>query len=120
MAADATMTGSPEEGLLSKVFNLESIGEFFLHGIVFGAVSYATWHTGVARPLIDAATPWIVDALEFMHIDSGFEFLSSLVPEYDYGGGEALPIPDIPDYSSGKDDFLFGFSESDFDLPEIP
>jgi len=77
-------------GYLSGKFNLESMGKMVVEGVVLGAIGYAIWHTGIALPFIEAATPWIVQGLEFLQVDHVFEFMASVIPDFAY---EVPPIP---------------------------
>lgn len=79
-----------KSGYLSGDFNFSSIGKMIVEGVVLGAIGYAIWHTGIALPFIEAATPWIVEGLEFLQVDHAFEFLANVIPEYTY---EVPPIP---------------------------
>ncbi len=67
---------------LSGLFNFESHLKYIGRAIVIGAIGYAVWHTGIAAPLIEAATPWITDGLRFLQIDHVFSFAASLIPDY--------------------------------------
>ncbi len=89
MAATAEHNHS-DGGYLSGKFNLESMGKMVVEGVVLGAIGYAIWHTGIALPFIEAATPWIVQGLEFLQVDHVFEFMASVIPDFAY---EVPPIP---------------------------
>ncbi len=100
-------------GSLTDMFNLKSIGKFLFKAVAIGAVSYAIWHTGIARPLIEAATPWLVDIFQTLHVDDGFSFLASLIPEYAYdappilsGASDVLQTPIVGGDEMGLGNFL--------------
>lgn len=89
-------------------FNFHSAGKMLLEGVVLGAIGYAVWHTGIALPFIEAATPWIVSGLEFAQVDHAFDFMASLIPDFVYET-PSIPVDSVVgagDALTGGDDLL--------------